>query len=242
MTKPKINPPLRTTDVIIEALAAICLIYMVTQLIIVYPGIDHQVPTHFGSSGKPDAWGSKTSLLLIPVVSIVIYAGLTVLNKYPYIFNYPVPITEENASKQYRDDLMRIAQESLSIPAFLFNPEDSKVVSGTALDINMFPLKTFINKMREKRVVQYNELFSVILKLMGIREPNLSETFLNFGVFANLGVQIMNAYSQMVLAGILSEKEAKAGLVDEGVIPDYIIDETITTVEEETEEGEQTNV
>jgi len=102
MTKPKINPPLRSVDIIIEALAAICLIYMVTQLIVVYPEIKQQVPTHFGTNGTPDAWGSKTSLILIPVVSIVIYAGLTILNKYPYIFNYPVPITEENASKQYQ--------------------------------------------------------------------------------------------------------------------------------------------
>jgi len=102
MTKPKINPPLRTVDIIIEALAAICLIYMIVQIIIAYPSLAQSVPTHFGAGGKPDAWGEKSSLLIIPVVTIVIYVGLTVLNKYPHVFNYPVPITEQNASRQYQ--------------------------------------------------------------------------------------------------------------------------------------------
>lgn len=102
MTKPKINPPLRFTDIIIEALAAICLAYMIVELVVVYPALSTEVPTHFGANGAPDAWGSKTSLLILPLVAIVLYAGLTVLNLYPYVFNFPVPITNENASKQYQ--------------------------------------------------------------------------------------------------------------------------------------------
>ena len=29
------------------------------------------------------------------------YIGLTILNRYPHIFNYPVEITEQNAVRQY---------------------------------------------------------------------------------------------------------------------------------------------
>ena len=102
MTKPKINPPLRTVDIIIEALAAICLIYMIVQIIISYPSLAQSIPTHFGAGGNPDAWGDKSSLLIIPVVTIFLYVGLTVLNKYPHVFNYPVPITAQNATRQYQ--------------------------------------------------------------------------------------------------------------------------------------------
>ena len=102
MTKPKINPPLRTVDIFIEALAAVCLVYMIAQLIIEYPSINQQVPSHFGANGNPDSWGDKSALLIIPMVSIVLYTGLTLLNKFPYIFNYPVAITETNATKQYQ--------------------------------------------------------------------------------------------------------------------------------------------
>ncbi len=75
---------------------------MVAQLIVEYPNIENNVPTNFGGDGTPEAWGDKTSLLIVPAVSIFLYAGLTFLNKFPHIFNYPVPITEENASKQYQ--------------------------------------------------------------------------------------------------------------------------------------------
>ncbi len=102
MGKPKINPPLQTIDIIIEGLAAICIIYLITQLIMEYPGLNQKVPTHFGANGMPDAWGNKSSLLVLPIVAMVLYAGLTVLNRFPHLFNYPLTITEQNAEKQYQ--------------------------------------------------------------------------------------------------------------------------------------------
>ena len=59
--KPKINPPLTGIDIILEAIAAISLIYMIAQLIIEYPKLGEQVPTHYGLDGTPDAWGQKSS-------------------------------------------------------------------------------------------------------------------------------------------------------------------------------------
>ncbi|MCG8306080.1 MAG: DUF1648 domain-containing protein [Cytophagales bacterium] len=102
MEKPRINPPLRKIDIIIEVLAGVCIIYMIVQLIIEYPGLEQKVPSHFGANGKPDAWSNKSSLLVMPVITIILYAGLTVLNRFPHLFNYPVPITASNAAAQYR--------------------------------------------------------------------------------------------------------------------------------------------
>lgn len=102
MVKPKTNPPLNTVDILIEALAALCLIYMVTHLIVEYAGLEDKVPTHFNANGIPNSWGSKSSLLIFPISAIVLYTGLTVLNRFPYVFNYPVTIHEQNAEKQYQ--------------------------------------------------------------------------------------------------------------------------------------------
>ena len=102
MGKPKINPPINSVVIIIEALAAICLIYMVTELIVEYPELGQKVPTHFGANGLPNDWGSRSSLLIFPIVAIVLYAGMTVLNRFPHLFNYPVTINEQNAVKQYQ--------------------------------------------------------------------------------------------------------------------------------------------
>jgi len=100
--KPKINPPLTGIDIILEAIAAISLIYMIAQLITEYPNLEDQVPTHYGLDGTPDAWGQKSSMLILPVIAIILFTGMTFLNRFPYIFNYPVEITKANASRQYQ--------------------------------------------------------------------------------------------------------------------------------------------
>ena len=102
MKNPKINPPFTPTDVIIEGLAAICLVYIIAQLIIEYPDLNQKVPTNFGGDGMPDSWGSKSALLIFPISAIVFYTGLTALNRFPHLFNYPVTISEQNAEKQYQ--------------------------------------------------------------------------------------------------------------------------------------------
>lgn len=102
MQKPKINPPLRRIDYILEALAAVCLLYAVVQIIVVYPQLSESVPIHFDMQGTVDGWGKKSTILLYPLISLFIFSGMTVLNRYPHLFNYPVPITESNAEKQYQ--------------------------------------------------------------------------------------------------------------------------------------------
>lgn len=59
------------------------------------------VPTHFNAAGQPDSFGSKETVFILPVIATIIFAGLTVLNRYPYIFNYINKITEANALHQY---------------------------------------------------------------------------------------------------------------------------------------------
>lgn len=68
------------------------------------------IPVHFNVSGQADGYGSKKMLWILPIIGTIIYWGLTKLNKYPHIFNYPIPITEDNARRQYT-----IATRNLSI-------------------------------------------------------------------------------------------------------------------------------
>lgn len=60
------------------------------------------VPSHFGVSGTPDAWSDKWAILILPLVSLVLYALLTLSNRYPHKFNYAWPITPHNAERQYK--------------------------------------------------------------------------------------------------------------------------------------------
>lgn len=55
------------------------------------------IPTHFGLKGKPDAYGSKTSFLIVPVllslapviILVMVKFRFVLINKYPYLINLP---------------------------------------------------------------------------------------------------------------------------------------------------------
>ena len=74
---------------------------MASWLIYFWPVLPETIPTHFGFSGEPDAWGSKTTLLILPLTSLVLYVILTVVGLFPHSYNYLWAITEKNALEQY---------------------------------------------------------------------------------------------------------------------------------------------
>jgi uncharacterized membrane protein len=59
------------------------------------------IPVHFDFAGRVDAWGDKSDILLLFGLSVLFYAGLTWLGRYPQKFNYPWEINENNAERQY---------------------------------------------------------------------------------------------------------------------------------------------
>jgi uncharacterized membrane protein len=59
-----------------------------------------RVPMHFGISGKPDGWGPRWTLFLLPVIAVALLSLLTVGKRFPSHFNYPVPVTPENRERQ----------------------------------------------------------------------------------------------------------------------------------------------
>lgn len=68
-----------------------------------YPALPATIPTHFDATGTPDGFGPRTSILWLPVVWLVLQAGILALSRYPRIFNYPVPVTADNAQRLYRE-------------------------------------------------------------------------------------------------------------------------------------------
>lgn len=60
------------------------------------------IPIHFDFSGKPDNYGSKNTLLILPIIMSLVAILFTYLCKRPHIFNYPSKITKDNAEQQYK--------------------------------------------------------------------------------------------------------------------------------------------
>jgi uncharacterized membrane protein len=102
MSKPKKKVPLTIYEIILEIFALMGILVFAALMFFQYPMLKEKIPTHFNFSGQPDAWGNKSSMIYLSTVVLVLYLGLTVLNRFPYIFNYPVEITTKNADRQYR--------------------------------------------------------------------------------------------------------------------------------------------
>lgn len=99
--RPKIRPDFTFSDHLTETLSVIGLIALWALVVIALNVLPDIIPVHFDFKGNPDGYGDKATLIFLPILTTILYAGLTVINRYPHIFNYPVKITEENALKHY---------------------------------------------------------------------------------------------------------------------------------------------
>ena len=100
--RPVLNLPLSPLEKIAEVIAGGGVLFTIFILLQAWPTLPESVPRHFNASGEADGWGGKGSLLILPAIGFVIYVSLTVLNRFPHIFNYPFALTEENVERQYR--------------------------------------------------------------------------------------------------------------------------------------------
>lgn len=100
--RPIIKIELRIFDKILEIIAGLILLSTIVVVAYYYNTLPDIIPTHFDFSGKVDNYGSKSSILTLPILSTLLYIGLTILNKYPQTFNYLGEITLDNAESQYR--------------------------------------------------------------------------------------------------------------------------------------------
>lgn len=99
--RPKLKLELSWTDKIFELLGITFTALMwVFALFVISSSVD-KIPTHYSFSGKPDSFGSKYTILLLPAINLAVFILLTILNKYPHVFNYPIKITSENSLRQY---------------------------------------------------------------------------------------------------------------------------------------------
>jgi uncharacterized membrane protein len=89
-------------DWVKEIIAATSVIGMFGLLLFYFPDLPDKIPAHFNAAGEVDRFDSKASIWIFPSIGLLLYLGLSGLNQFPHIFNYPVKITQENTDYQYR--------------------------------------------------------------------------------------------------------------------------------------------
>ncbi len=99
--RPRIQPELSLADKIAEV-AAWTIIGAIWAIVLFnYSTISDTIPIHYNAAGEVDGYGDKSGIFTIAIIATVFVIGLSLLNKFPHIFNYSRKITAENALQQY---------------------------------------------------------------------------------------------------------------------------------------------
>jgi uncharacterized membrane protein len=98
---PKIEIPLTTADKVMEAVSLLLLAAFWYFTLSHFKQLPDIIPAHFRSDGSIDGYGTKWTIIFLPIVGSVFYLGLSLVSRYPHKMNHFVTITEANAAKQY---------------------------------------------------------------------------------------------------------------------------------------------
>ena len=85
----------------LEFMSIAVLLFLFVFLSSNWSSLPSRIPLHFNADGLAESWGSKNSLLILPVICTAMYALLTVVCFFPKTWNIPVKLTDENRNRVY---------------------------------------------------------------------------------------------------------------------------------------------
>jgi hypothetical protein len=89
-------------EMAVEAIAVAGLFASLAIALFSWSRLPDKVPMHYGAAGTADSWGGRWTVALLPAVGLVMYLAMSRVRRAPHQFNYPWPITRENAAGMYR--------------------------------------------------------------------------------------------------------------------------------------------
>lgn len=100
--RPRIKVVPTRADKMLEILCWLLLLTLWIIPILSYSNLPDTLPTHYSVTGEVNDWGNRMTIYVLPIVGIILFVLLTILNYYPHIFTFPIKITHENAPRQYK--------------------------------------------------------------------------------------------------------------------------------------------
>ena len=88
-------------DIILNILCWIILVSTMLFLIITWSKIPDTIPMHYDSAGNIDRFGSKLEILVLPIIILIVYTFITIIEKFPEAWNTGIKVTEENKERVY---------------------------------------------------------------------------------------------------------------------------------------------
>lgn len=89
-------------DIIETIVSLASIVGVAVYLILVWKTIPDRIPMHYNAAGEINRWGDKSGLIVLPIISVMLYGMITLIERFPQIWNTGVRVTEENRTQVYR--------------------------------------------------------------------------------------------------------------------------------------------
>ena len=80
----------------LEIVGIILLVLFIGFIAISWGQLPDKIPGHYNAAGVVDRWSNKWEILMLPVITIILYGGLSLILLYPQIWNVPQTKKESN--------------------------------------------------------------------------------------------------------------------------------------------------
>ena len=155
--RPRLAIPRTRLEINCEIVAAAVLVMLFIYLVMTWTALPDKIPTHFNFSGKPDSWGNKHSLLPLLGLLAVLYVGMSIVQRFPHIYNYPFAITDQNCEKQYllaRQLITVIKAELVCILSYI-TWQTVEVARGAAPDLTVWFMPAFLGLVLTTTIIYF---------------------------------------------------------------------------------------
>jgi hypothetical protein len=118
MPRPKIKLQKSTPQKAVDFLSIFLVVVCVLLIWFFQDGLPDKVPLYFNWPSKDaNGLGAKELLWNVPLITGILVIGMLFLNRSPWLMNYPVQITEENAERNYALSTNLVRAITLAIAA-----------------------------------------------------------------------------------------------------------------------------
>jgi hypothetical protein len=100
--RPILDVPRTGLELLLDVAGVLALLGSYLTIALAWSKFPDRIPTHFNAAGEVNGWGPRETLWIAPGVMTLVFVVLTIAARFPQRFNYPWPITAENAERQYR--------------------------------------------------------------------------------------------------------------------------------------------
>ncbi|ANU23225.1 DUF1648 domain-containing protein [Planococcus donghaensis] len=123
-------------ETFLNAISLLSFIFAIIFLVFQLETLPEKVPVHFDETGRVDRLGNKVELLLLPLIGTIVWLGLTILEKYPHLYNY-LNLTEKNKEAQYKNGRLMVnvlKNEIILLFSFIIF-QSVRIASGAAVGL-----------------------------------------------------------------------------------------------------------